>query len=66
LINLTNLFNTGGQLVVCTLYVNEDGEYIGATKNVKENKFECLDRGWKAMRDENKITEVCTNESSKI
>ncbi len=48
----------GGELIVVTLTVDEEGQYQGNCKTIKQNMCEMFTVLWKEMLQEGRITQV--------
>ena len=43
---------------MATLCVDEEGQYLGNTKRIKQSMYACMLRLWRQMMEEGKITQV--------
>ncbi len=51
----------GGELLAVTLVVDDEGQYVGNCKTIKQNMFDPLTFLWKKLLQEGRITEVKKN-----
>ncbi len=60
IIKLRLLSIPGGELIAVTLTVDDEGQYLGNCKTIKQNMFEMFTVLWKEMLQEGRITQVKT------
>ena len=52
---------SGGELIAVVMAVDEEGQYLGSCKAIKQNLFTFLTVLWQGMVAEDRITQVCVN-----